>query len=147
VPSAFIECQFCYLSCHVIVSLMITHGHSCNLCHMSFISNVIHAKCHLCHLCQFMAFMLIHGIRVIHVNLWHSCLCKYGKFKSNMANSCQIMSFMSIYDIHVFLRHSFHLSLTFSTNSGKWRVGRGGQICLPRPSASASLSGRRQKCG
>jgi hypothetical protein len=90
-PSAFIECQFCFLSCHVIC---VIHGHSWSFmsCHC-----VIHVNS--CHSCQFMAFMSIHGI---HVNSWHSCqfmafMSIYGIY----VNSCQFMSFMSIHVIYV----------------------------------------------
>jgi hypothetical protein len=64
-------------------------------------------------------------------------------FTSIHVNSCQCMSFMSIHVIHV---NSCNVSFDFSGISVKWRGGIC-QICLPRPSATASLSGRRQKCG
>jgi hypothetical protein len=45
---------------------------------------------------------------------------------------------------------TYHVSLDFSENlsiksGGSGEGGRVGQICLPRPLATASLSGRRQK--
>jgi hypothetical protein len=52
---------------------------------------------------------------------------------------CQIMSFMSNHAIHDFSRNSVK-------SGGQGRGGEGGgQIGLPKPSATASLSGRRQK--
>jgi hypothetical protein len=58
----------------------------------------------------------------------------------NYVKSCQIMSFMSNHAIHDFSRNSVK-------SGGQGRAGRegGGQIGLPKPSATASLSGRRQK--
>jgi hypothetical protein len=73
-------------------------------------------------------------IHVIHV---HSC------------HPCTFISFIYIHVIHVnschllpFMLFMF-LSSDFSENSVKRRGG--GEICLLRPSAIASLSGRRQK--
>jgi hypothetical protein len=66
----------------------------------------------------------------------------------NHAKSCQ---FMSNHVIHVKSCHSCQIMsfvIGFSENlvkSGAGEGGREGQICLPKPSATASLSGRRQK--
>jgi hypothetical protein len=62
-------------------------------------------------------------------------------FMSNLVNyvkSCQIMSFMSNNAIHDFSRNSVK-------SGGEGRGGQGGQIGLPKPSATASLSVRKQK--
>jgi hypothetical protein len=85
---------------------------------MSFMSNhVIHVKS--CYLCQIMTFMSNH---VMHVKSCHSC---------------QIISFMS-WVIGLFRK--------FTKVGREGGRGEGGQICLPRPLATASLSGRRRKC-
>jgi hypothetical protein len=57
----------------------------------------------------------------------------------NYVKSCQIMSFMSNNAIHDFSRNSV------KSGGEGGRGGQGGQIGLPKPSATASLSGRRQK--
>ena len=81
--------------------------------------------------CHFMSFMSIH---VIHVLSGHSCqFMSFMSIHFNSCHSCQFMPFMSCV-IGLFRKFS--------------KVGRGGredQICLPRPSSTASLSGQRQK--
>jgi hypothetical protein len=123
------------MSYHVIWSNHVIRVKSCHSCQiMSFMSNhVIHVK--TCHSCQNMSFM---SNLVIHVKSCHSC--QIMSFMSNLVNyvkSCQIMSFMSNSAIHDFSRNSVK-------SGGQGRGG--GQIGLPKPSATASLSGRRQKC-
>jgi hypothetical protein len=72
-----------------------------------------------CNSCQFMSFISIHIIYV---------------------NSCNLCQFMSIHVIPVNSCHSCYLSLDFCRNSVMRGVGgREGQMCLPRPSATASL--------
>jgi hypothetical protein len=62
----------------------------------------------------------------------------------NYVKSCQIMSFMSNHAIHDFSRNS--VKSGGEGRAGEGRAGEGGgQIGLPKPSATASLSGRRQK--
>jgi hypothetical protein len=68
-------------------------------------------------------------------------------------NSCQFMPFMSIYAIHVNSCHSCQFMpfrsffIGLFRNFSKVGGGReGGQISLPRPSATVLLSGQRQKC-
>jgi hypothetical protein len=110
---------------------------------MSFMPNhVIHVKS--CHSCQIMSFMSNH---VIHVKSCPSC--QIMSFMSNHAihvkscHSCQIISFMSNHFIHVKSCHlcqSLQLLLTGQENGSNR-----GQIGLPKPSATTSLSGRRQK--
>jgi hypothetical protein len=101
--------------------------YSCQI--MSFMSNhVIHLKsCHSSQIMTFMSFISNHVFHVIHVKSCHSC---------------QIMSFMSN---HV---KSF-MSCVIRTFQVKIHLrreeGGEGQICLPRPSATALLSCRRQK--
>jgi hypothetical protein len=94
------------------------------------------------HSCQFIAFMSIH---CIHVNLSHSWQfmafmpihVNYGKFISIHVNSWPSCLFM------VFMSSVIDLFNKFSKVWG--RGGRRGQIRLPRPLATSSLSGRRQK--
>jgi hypothetical protein len=108
--------------------------HSCQI--MSFMSNhIIHVKS--CHSCQIMSFMSNH---VIHLK---SC------------QSCQIMSFMSNHVIHVKTCYSCHIMLFISNHvidhksclhlRTKISAGWVGIIADSRPSASALLTGRRQK--
>jgi hypothetical protein len=70
---------------------------------------------------KFMSFMSIHVIDVI---------------------SCCSAKFMSIHVIHVNSCHSSHVSFYLFGNSVKQGGGRGGQICLPRPSATAHCKKR-----
>jgi hypothetical protein len=114
-------------------------------------NHVNHGK--LCHEFQIMLFMSNHAI--------HVKLCKVMSnhvIYVKSCHSCQIMSFMSNYVSHVKSCHSCQI-MSFMSNHvmSPWyfsyklsiKLGRGisgeGQICLPRPSATASLSGRRQK--
>jgi hypothetical protein len=90
----------------------------------------------------------VKSFHVIYVNSCHLCkkschLCQFRSF----VNSCQFMSFMSFMSIHVIHVNLCHVSVDFFGNSVKLRggrEGRRGKICLPRPLATASLSGRRQ---
>jgi hypothetical protein len=87
--------------------------------------------CHSCHVIAF-HFILLHFIHLI------SC-----HFMSFHVFSCLFMSFHAIL-CHFKCHWTFH-PLTFN-KVGREGNGRGeGQICLPRPSATASLYGRRQK--
>jgi hypothetical protein len=69
VPSAFIECHFA--TCHVMsfVSFMVTYGHLCHSCLMSFMSHVIYVSCHS----PLKSVISVHGIHVNSCYLWHSC--------------------------------------------------------------------------
>jgi hypothetical protein len=97
---------------------------------------------------------------VVDVKSCHSCqivlFCQIKSFVSNhvihvkSCHSCQIMSFMSNHVILVKSCHSYQIMSIMSviwafTGQAFTKVGRGSQICLPMPSATASLSGRRQK--
>jgi hypothetical protein len=82
-------------------------------------NHVIHVKS--CHSCQIMSFMSNHVILV------KSC------------HSCQIMSFMAV--IWAFSGQAFNKV----GREGEGGGGRRGQICLPMPSATASLSGKGKK--
>jgi hypothetical protein len=70
---------------------------------------------------------------------------------ANLCNSCKFMTiqFIHVHVIHVNSNYSCYVSFDFSGNSVNWVKGGcregGGQICLPRPSVTASLSGQRQK--
>jgi hypothetical protein len=108
-------------------------------------------SCHLCHLCHSCQLMLIH---VLYVNSKHSCqIMSNHVLQVKSCHSCQIMSFMSIHVNHVIhikschscqkmWCHSCHVTLAEIQLSGEGWVG---QICLPRPLATVSLSGRRQR--
>jgi hypothetical protein len=88
-------------------------------------------------ICNFMSFHAIQVIQVVQVILFHVTLYHF-------------MSFMSVMSCHVMSCHfmSFHVSMEFSDQLSIKLAGvrgQGGQICLPRPSATVSLSGQRQK--
>jgi hypothetical protein len=87
----------------------------------------IHVKS--CHSCQIMSFVSNH---VIHVKSCHSC---------------QIMSYVTHVMSQCIVLGQWYFSNKLSIKSsgrGRGRV-RQGQICLPGPSATALLSGRRQQ--
>jgi hypothetical protein len=140
-----ISCKF--MQIHVIQLIYVVHVIS-----YKFYANIFHFKSNhvnSCHSSQVMLFVSIHAI---YVNSSHSC--QFMPFMSihaihvNSCHSCQFMPFMSIHTIHVNSCHSSHLSLDFSVNSVKWGArwaGRVSRICLPRPSATALLSGRKGK--
>jgi hypothetical protein len=132
------------------MAIMKIHVHSRHSCHLMSLGafHVIHANS--CYSCKFMLFMQIH---VIHANSCYSC--QFMSFKSfisiqvihlNSSHSSQFMSFISIHVIHLNSGHPRFLSFNFFWKFSKvGGEGKGGQICLPKPSATALLSGRRQK--
>jgi hypothetical protein len=84
------------------------------------------------HSCLFMSFHVIS----CHFMSFHVISCHFMSFR---VISCHIMSFHVISSVIGLLRPAFD-------KVGRGGQGRGGQICLPKPSATALLSGRRQKC-
>jgi hypothetical protein len=150
------SCQSCqimsFMSNHVIhvkskhssqiISFMsnhVIHVKSCQI--IPFISNhvihVIHVKS--CHSWQIMSFMSNH---VIHVKSFHSCQIMWFMSKYVIhVKSCQLCQIMSNHVIHVKSCHSW----LFQEFSKAGRVGEGGQIGLPKTSATASMSSQRQK--
>jgi hypothetical protein len=103
------------------MSIHVIHANSCRIM-LFHVNYVIHVIVHSCQFTSLMAFIVIE----LH----------FMQIPVIQANSCYSSKFMLFMSIHVIL----------SKVEKKVDEGREGQICLTRPSVTALLSGRKQKC-